>query len=59
MGERWLCLYRRHGFTNCRCARFDDGSCVPAHIYPEFCARRDAEAEAQTRRFADRGAYDA
>lgn len=43
----WLCPWRwpRHlgglGFLNCDCARFEDGSCVPPHLYPEFVSNRD------------------
>jgi hypothetical protein len=39
----WQCPVRFSGMsTNCGCARFDDGSCVPPHVYPEFARRRDA-----------------
>ena len=55
MAEPWYCHYRTRGFINCNCARFDDGSCVPPWLYPEFARRRDTEGSA--RKFAKRESY--
>lgn len=63
--RQWQCEMRRTasdgglGFGHCGCARFDDGSCVPSSMYPEFARRRDAELPMQTRDFAKRELYPA
>ena len=64
----WRCQIRTGELSeNCHCARFDDNSCVPAHLMPVFVSRRDhAYAEKQRgkngewivdRRFADVTTY--
>lgn len=41
--EIWKCLHKLHGKPMCHCAQFDDGTCVPPWVYPEFSKRRNAE----------------
>lgn len=58
MAEQVKCWHRKNGRPNCYCARFEDGSCVPDEVYPEYSQRRDDPARSRDdRSFADISNY--
>lgn len=42
MTESFKCWYRKNGFTNCDCPRFEGGACVNPSLREEHRIRRDA-----------------